>query len=207
MITSLNIILLFLIINLIFKILLDILNIKEAKKNANKIPTLWEKSFKQDTYKKSINYTCDKSIFSIFSEIYAFLILTIWLILGGFTQFNVIFNHLFQTFIPEMFHQGLFVFTFFIVYSICFLPLSIYKTFSLETKYNFNQTTILLFVKDLLKSFGISLILLLPATIILFNLIDLLLKYSFWWIWVSLIVIFFQLLMQMIFPQIYSTTF
>ena len=153
-----------------------------------------------DTWKKTSNYSLDKSKFSSLSEILGFLF----------------FVPIFLLFFPWFFSQwstssemgiltcAFTVCAFLTVLQIPSLPLDWYQQFKLEEKYGFNKSTIKLWVSDKIKGtllgFGLGVVLL-SILIFLFREIS---KFfpNYWWV-ISFIVFFgIQLLLMIIWPKV-----
>ncbi len=93
-----------------------------------------------------------------------------------------------------------FVFAFFMMYQIIGMPFEIYKTFKIEGTFGFNQTTLFLWIKDKLKGFFLSVILMYPLLIGVMSLLNALEAY--WWVFAFILVCLFQFILQLIFPKI-----
>ena len=85
------------------------------------------------------------------------------------------------------------------------LPLSLYRTFVLEARFGFNQTTLAVFVSDLLKQAALALILGVP---LLWAVLWLMQQMGAqWWIYVAALWIGFNLLLLAIYPTFIAPLF
>jgi STE24 endopeptidase len=92
-----------------------------------------------------------------------------------------------------------------LLFSIAGLPTSLYSTFSLETKFGFNKTTIGLYITDKIKALLLSLLIGIPFLLVILWLMDAMGR--FWWIWAFIFIAGFQLLMIVIFPTFIAPWF
>ena len=93
--------------------------------------------------------------------------------------------------------------TFILIY-VSMLPLSYYSTFIIESKYNFNTSSKLLFFKDTLVSILMTLILLTTLSSIFFLIVS---YQNVWWILMSSTIFLFILLSIYIYPTYISPLF
>jgi len=94
--------------------------------------------------------------------------------------------------------NGAYVVILITVYTLFFIPLSFYKGFILEHRFGLSTQSIGNWIKDKLKSFSISVIILLIVTEIAY----LLLRRTglYWWVWTGFFWFFFTILMQILMP-------
>lgn len=170
----------------------DCLNVKNLKEN---LPEEFVGYYDEDKYKKSQKYLKDRTKFSFVSSTITLIISIIFILVGGF-NFVDLFARSFGY--GEIGTGLIFVTILMFLLEIIQIPFSAYSTFVIEEKYGFNKTTIKTFVTDIIKNLIITLIIGLPvfALVILFFI-----KYeSVAWIYASLTVILFELLITFIAP-------
>lgn len=94
--------------------------------------------------------------------------------------------------------NGLYVVILSIVYTILFLPLSYYEGYILEHRFKLSTQSVKTWVKDKLKSFGVSLV----FSLIIFEITYLLLRHTgnYWWIWAGFLWIIFSIILNKIAP-------
>ncbi|UTH73924.1 M48 family metallopeptidase [Chromobacterium sp. IIBBL 290-4] len=85
------------------------------------------------------------------------------------------------------------------------LPLTLYGTFGIESRYGFNKTTLRLFIADQLKGILLGSAIGLPLVALILWLMDI--SGPLWWLWVWLVWSGFQLLMVALFPTFIAPLF
>lgn len=134
----------------------DILNIKHIK---HKLPEEFEGYYDQDRYQKSQEYTKEKTRFNQVTESFdLFIFLAFWF-LGGFNWLDTLLR---QLDLSNILTGILFIGTLGVIKFLLNLPFSIYSTFVIEEKYDFNKTTWKTFILDIIKGAFLSIILGVP---------------------------------------------
>ncbi|KDQ52534.1 hypothetical protein JAAARDRAFT_198172 [Jaapia argillacea MUCL 33604] len=127
-----------------------------------KPPPVLADHFAQDLFEKSQLYGKDKAKFSLISGLYKQVVDSILLEVGiypwawGFAGKVLAWAGYGNEY--EILQSIVFAFTLFFISSIPSMPLSIYQTFVLEEKHGFNKTTPALFITDMLKSWGLGIV-------------------------------------------------
>ncbi len=192
----LEIYLAFLGLQLLFEIYLLRLNIRQADRHADTVPEFFSQTIELPEYQRSLKYTQEKNILSMFNLVYS----TCWLIFwASFGWYGAIERYL-QTWQLSPDLQGVaLIFTISFLFSVIQLPFQLYSTFIIEARYGFNKTTAGIWLSDLLKSLILSAVLMTPLLLGIFAAVD----YfgEAWWIFAFLLVAGFQLLLAAIFPR------
>src|SRR5574340_980236 len=94
--------------------------------------------------------------------------------------------------------------TFFIL-SITEIPLALYRTFVIDSRFGFNKTTPLLFAVDLAKQAGLALLLGIPLVLTILWLMAAMGKY--WWLYAWLAWMVFNLLVLALYPTVIAPLF
>ncbi|EMG47484.1 CAAX prenyl protease 1, partial [Candida maltosa Xu316] len=130
-------------------------------------PESIKKEVSQETFDKSQEYSRAKARFSIFSNTFSLfqnlaifkfdLLPKVWLLSGSLMK---TFSPVLPKIMSGVITQSLFfVFSTQILTTLIGLPLSYYKHFVLEEKFGFNKQTVGLWVTDMLKGIGLSIVL------------------------------------------------
>lgn len=186
------IIIAFLLLSFTVNSISDYLNIKNLKES---LPEEFVGYYDEDRYKKAQNYLKDRTKFSFISSTFSLIISIIFILIGGFNYVDLFARHFGY---GEIITGLIFVAILYLLLQIMQIPFSAYSTFVIEEKYGFNKTKIKTFISDIIKSFLLTLVIGLPifAVIILFFI-----KYqSMAWIYASITVILFELLITFIAP-------
>ena len=166
-----------------------------AKNLTDTLPEEFVGYYDEEKYKKSQNYLKDRTKFSFISSTTSLIISIIFILIGGFNYVDL-FARSFGY--GEIVTGLIFVAVLYLLLQIAGIPFSAYSTFVIEEKYGFNKTTIKTFISDIIKSLILTFVIGLPifAVIIMFFI-----KYgSVAWIYASITVILFELLITFIAP-------
>ena len=186
------IIIAFLLLSFTVNSISDYLNIKNLKES---LPEEFVGYYDEERYKKAQNYLKDRTKFSFISSTCSLIISIIFILIGGFNYVDLFARKFGYS---ETITGLIFVTVLYLLLQILQIPFSAYSTFVIEEKYGFNKTKIKTFISDIIKSLILTLIIGLPifAVIILFFI-----KYqSMAWIYASVTVILFELLITFIAP-------
>ena len=194
--------LLLLILNSVKSLVLDLLNARNIRANAGKIPDAYAGVMEEETYAKSVAYSLEKSRFSIITSLYGSIILAL-VILGGFLPW---LWHLLEGFWgASLWAQAGYLVVVTLVLSIPDMPFDWYSTFKLEEKYGFNKSTLGLWISDKVKGTLIGFVIGYPLICLLLKLVDWL--GSSWWIWGFVVIFVFQLAMMVLYPKLIMPLF
>ena len=187
------------VFNYLFSNILDYINHKNWK---DEIPHELKDYYNLEKYKKAKHYALTKNRIGLLSSSISFLFIISLLAFNGYGVIDRFVNsNIFVSFLPtdnnlSFIQSGVFFSILFILNSIISIPFSYYKTFIIEEKFGFNNTTKSTFFIDLIKStllsFFIGGILLFLALYLYDNLNE-----GFWlWLWIglSLLMIFINML-------------
>ncbi|MBN1781034.1 M48 family metallopeptidase [bacterium] len=130
----------------------DLLNIRNLKGD---LPAEFAGVYEADAYKKSQDYTRVKTAFGLIASSFSLLVILVFWFAGGFDTLDLWIRgwHLPLIWTGLCF-AGILMFARFLAG----LPFSIYSTFVIEQRFGFNKTTPRIFIQDILKGLGLSLI-------------------------------------------------
>jgi STE24 endopeptidase len=166
------------------------------------VPEAFAEKISLSEHQKAATYTLTKTQFGLVSLGIDGIILLIWT-LGG------LLNYLDQSWqllgwSPLWTGMAVIVSMTFIS-NLLDLPMSLYATFQIESKFGFNRMTLGLFFKDLLKSWLITLLVLPPMTLLVLWLMAH--AGAYWWLSVWAVWISFSLLMLWAYPAFIAPLF
>jgi len=120
------------------------------------VPIEFQEYYDKDKYAKSQSYLREKTRFGIFSGTFSLVITLVVIHTGAFGLLDNIVRSYSEHFIVN----GLMFFgILFIINDIINIPFSIYGTFVIEERYDFNKTTWKTFISDKLKGYGLTIVL------------------------------------------------
>ncbi|MGM0622643.1 MAG: M48 family metallopeptidase, partial [Campylobacterota bacterium] len=149
-------------------------------------------------YIKAANYAIAKEKIEIASSFVDLVMVLFWF-LGGFALLQSFIN-----FESQLLNATVFMIGFLSVVFIVGLPFDIYKTFKLDSKYGFNNTTPKLFILDQLKSIGLFLIFGTAVIAILSLIIH---SFSLWWVYGFVFIFAIVVLINLIYPTLIAPMF
>lgn len=186
------IIIAFLLLSFTISSISDYLNAKNLKEE---LPDEFIGYYDEEKYKKSQAYLKDRTKFSFFSSTISLILSIIFILIGGFNYVDL-FARSFGY--GEIVTGLIFVAVLYLLLEMIGIPFSAYSTFVIEEKYGFNKTTVKTFISDIIKNLILTAIIGLPifAVIVMFFV-----KYgSLAWLYASITVISFELLITFIAP-------
>jgi STE24 endopeptidase len=171
-----------------------------------KIPDFFAGVMSREDYEKSVEYTVTKGRFQRWAAIYGALV-TLWILFGGvLPALDRFAQNLGAHFPAATYATGIiFCLSVGLIVSILSLPVDIYSTFVLEERFGFNKTTPRLYVLDKIKGLVLTLLIGIPFLFVILRLMDA--AGAYWWFWVFLFVIGFQLLMVVLYPSLIAPLF
>lgn len=181
---------------LILDFLLDLISeILNLEKLGTTLPSEFEGVYSEEKYEQSQQYTRTNTKFGFITSAFGLLLfLTFWFA-GGFNWLDLIVRSWFDSNIARgLAYIGILILS----QTILSLPFDIYSTFVIEEKYGFNKTTVKTFILDLLKSFGLSIII--GGPLLALILYILMVAGTFAWLYGWVAVIIFTLIIQYIAP-------
>ena len=181
---------------------LKLINLKYMKTHGKDIPPIFKGYVDESMLKKIHAYTIEKSYFSVIKSLYGNALVLIFLFGGLLNIYNAWISSLDLSFI----FSGL-IFFLLLSYGTTFLsiPFSLYDTFKIENKYDFNAMTIKLWIIDFLKSLLLSTILI--AIVLTVGLCLIQWSPIFWWVWVWIFYLIFSLFVMYISPYVIEPLF
>jgi STE24 endopeptidase len=171
-----------------------------------KIPDFFRRRMTPEEYDKSFQYTLAKGRFQRWAEIYGRLLTLVVLFSGLLPLLNRVIKELAERFLPFPYAQGIFFcFAVGLIFSIATLPIDVYSTFGIESRFGFNKTTFRLYVNDRLKGLLLGIVIGVPFLFVVLWLMDA--SGTYWWVWAFIFISSFELLMVIIYPTLIAPLF
>lgn len=181
---------------------LKVLNLRHLKKYGANIPQEFEGHIDAELLKKTRDYTVENSRVSLVNSIFDNIILLVFLF-GGLLN---IYNSWIMSLDWHFILSGL-AFFLFLIYAetVISIPFSLYNTFKIENKYEFNTITPKLWIADFFKSILISTIFL--GILISVSLWLVSASPDNWWLWIWGFFLVFSLFIMYISPYVIEPLF
>ena len=185
----------------VFENYLEILNIRNIRKYRN-VPDYFRDTVSEDNYRKSAEYTVEKTRFSMVSSLFSAVFLLVIIFSGFFGSLESLVLSVNTT---EYIKWIIYIFSVTALFSIVSIPFSLYSSFVIEQKYGFNKMTLKLFITDLVKGSVISVIIGFPVLLILFWFMDK--AGNYWWIYAFIFISVIQIALNVLYPVLIAPLF
>ncbi|MBE0576764.1 MAG: M48 family metallopeptidase [Desulfuromonadales bacterium] len=155
------------------------LNLKHLQQHGHEVPADFAEVVDQKLLAKTTDYTLANSRVGLIESLFGGLLLLVFLF-GGLLDW---YDNLIKDMTASFIGQGvLFVLGLMLVQTVLDVPFSLYRTFVLEERFQFNTSTPRIWLADLLKSLGIGGLLLSLITAGALALVQV--SPDGWWLWV-----------------------
>jgi len=166
------------------------------------VPEAFREKIQLNEHQKAADYTTTKTRFAMLGGLFDALLLLIFTLGGGIQYFANLGNRWFDSPISEGMAT---IVTVMLLSSLLEVPFSLYRTFVIEARFGFNKMTLSLYLKDTLKGMLLGTALGLP---LLFGVLWLMERMGeYWWLYVWLVWMAFNLLILFIYPTYIAPLF
>ncbi|XP_072744658.1 CAAX prenyl protease 1 homolog [Anoplolepis gracilipes] len=173
------------------------------------LPKSVEGLMAKDVYEKARAYALDRNSFGIVQDIYSKIFNTIILVAFGYYhtwQWSIeIAKYCGINHENDILLSAICMFIINVISHIINLPLVIYDIFVLEEKHGFNKQTTAFFIKDEIKKFIVSQIIVLPLLCGMIWIVKNGGDYFFWYLWMLSVVV--SLFMMILYPEVIAPLF
>ena len=140
---------------------------------------------------KAGNYAVAKEKLSIVSSFVDYLFFIAWMGFGiALLQDKLFFEN-------EALMTIVIVMSFIVINTIFSIPFTYYEKFVLDEEFGFNKSTISLWIKDTLISFGMTLVF---GSLVIWGIYLIISNFSLWWLWSFLFIFSVIILINMLYP-------
>mgnify|MGYP001818164784 FL=1 len=169
--------------------------IQSVRQHRHAVPDAFSDQIDLATHRKAADYTIARTRLGLITGLYSAAILLMFT-LGGGLQF---LDDLSRQWLENPLMTGvLFIVLTIFIGAVLELPFALYKTFGLEARFGFNKTTAALYITDLIKQTLLFLVIGVP---LLFTALWLMqVSGRFWWLYLWLVWMAFNLLAMVIYP-------
>ncbi|RUS66781.1 Protease HtpX [Saezia sanguinis] len=176
--------------------------IRSVKQHRAHVPVDFTGHVTLSSHQRAADYTVAQQRFGMLESAWSTLLLLGWTVFGGLN----LLNHIVQPLTGSGLWYGIvLILAFFLINGILGLPWSLWSTFRLEHRFGFNNMTAGLWVRDLILSTVIGLILGVPILALILWLMGA--AGSLWWLWAWLAFAAWQLLLMVLFPVVIAPLF
>ena len=192
----------FLFIEQIIEIYLSFRNRISIKNNRNQVPDDFKETISLKDHQKAAEYQLTLIDFGFFFRIYGLLVLLLWTIGGYLSRLSFYSSTLTNN---DYLNGILLLLTIILINLMLSLPVSLIRTFHIEDKYGFNNTTYKTFILDKLKGLILSSLIGLPIFLAVAYFINIF--NNNWWIYSYILFMLFQFFLLWIYPTVIAPLF
>ena len=186
----------------LFKLWLDQRHIGHVLRHRDKVPQPFDGSVSLAEHQKAADYTAANNRLGLLDTVLDTALLILWTLGGGLALLDSFWNRF--DFDPILTGTAVIV-SLMIIGSILSLPISLYKTFSLEARFGFNRTTPKLFFVDLIKGLVLTLVIGAPLIAVILWIMNA--AGESWWFYAWLVWTLFTLLITWGYPAFIAPWF
>ena len=181
---------------------LSMRHIRHVGANRDKVPDEFTDKIPLDAHQKAADYTCAKTRMRLADLLLSSLLLLIWTLGGGLDLLDAA---ILPYQLSPLWTGTIFILATVLIASLLELPLSLYRTFGLEQRFGFNKMTPALFVSDLCKNALLMLAIGTPLIMLVLWFMDN--AGAWWWLYVWLTWLGFNLVMVWAYPAFIAPLF
>jgi STE24 endopeptidase len=166
------------------------------------VPQRFADKISQAAHEKAADYTCTKLQLGNIEHIWGLVLLLLWTIGGGLGLLDELIRTLQW---PDAWQGVIFLISFFLISHFINLPIELYRTFVVETRFGFNNMTAGLYISDMLKQLVLMLAIGTALAWVILTLMDS--AGTLWWFYAWVVWSGFTLLMVWAYPTFIAPMF
>ncbi|MGV6808711.1 MAG: M48 family metallopeptidase [bacterium] len=176
--------------------------IRTVQAHRSQVPDAFAAQINLEAHQKAADYTVSKERFGQIEAMIGLVVLLFWTLGGGLQWLDESFRGFVW---GELLTGAVVIISVSMISSVIDLPASLYRTFVLEERFGFNQSTPKVFFIDLLKTLLLSLLLGVPLIMLILWLMES--AGTYWWIYAWVFLTAFSLLMMWAYPKFIAPLF
>ena len=177
-------------------------HIRHIQAHRAAVPPAFSADIPLAAHHKAADYTCAKTRVGTAELALSSLLLLLWTLGGALNGLDGL-ARAWQ--LPPLWTGTLFILTALVISALLDAPLAAYRAFGLEQRFGFNRITPKLFLTDLLKGLGLTLLLGTPMIALALWLMDA--AGAYWWLWLWLAWLGFSTAMLWAYPALIAPLF
>ncbi len=177
-------------------------HINHVQLHSNTVPEAFSDKIPLEAHQKAAKYTQAKVKAGLYEYILSMVFLLIWTLGGGLQLLDKTWR---SAEMAELWTGVGFILSAFAIMSLLDLPMSAYRTFSLEQRFGFNRSTPKIFITDLLKNAIVALVIGTPMIVLILWIMAS--TGNLWWLFVWITWLGFSLFMMWAYPAFIAPLF
>jgi len=182
-------------VNLLLRLWLASRQMRHVAQHRASLPPAFAQRISLEAHQKAADYTLVKGRFGLLEMALSTAVLLGWTLLGGLNALNA---WLLDALGGGMVQQLALLACFALISSAIDLPTALWQTFRIEQRFGFNQTTLALWLADLLKSTVVGALIGLPIAALMLWLMGA--TGTLWWLWAWAVWMGINMLLMVVFP-------
>ncbi len=179
--------------------------IRHVAQNRSAVPTAFAATISLESHQKAADYTITKARFGVLEMAFGAALLLGWTLLGGFDALNQSINATSLASYGSLVPQLALLAAFGVISGALDLPFTLYSTFKIEERFDFNKMTFKLWLTDMVKGLAVSVVIGLPVVALILWLMSN--AGSSWWLWAWGMWMVFNLLILVLYPTAIAPLF
>ncbi|MCY7370325.1 MAG: M48 family metallopeptidase [Polaromonas sp.] len=194
-----------LMVGLITRFYLASRQVRHVMRHRDQVPSAFTGTIALASHQKAANYTVTKARFGMLEIAFGSAVLLGWTLMGGLDALNRLIGTSALDSYGPLVPQIVLIAAFSLIGGLLDLPWTLYSTFRIEERFGFNQTSLKLWVTDLLKSAALGAVIGLPLVALMLWLMAS--TGRFWWLWAWGAWMTFNLLALTLYPTLIAPLF
>ncbi len=172
--------------------------IRHVRAHRDAVPPAFTESIPLAAHQKAADYTAAKTQLGIVNTLVDVALILLFTLGGGVQWLSGAWSRWFE--IGSLSHGAALLLSLFFIQGTVSLPLALYRTFVIESRFGFNRMTLALFFADLAKQVAVALVLGVPLLLAVLWLMARMGEH--WWLYVWTVVTAFSIGLQLIIPPL-----
>ncbi len=179
--------------------------IRHVAQNRSAVPTAFAATISLESHQKAADYTITKARFGVLEMAFGAALLLGWTLLGGIDALNQSINATSLASYGSLVPQLALLAAFGIISGVLDLPFTLYSTFKIEERFDFNKMTFKLWLTDMVKGLAVGAVIGLPVVALILWLMGS--AGRLWWLWAWGMWMVFNLLILVLYPTAIAPLF
>jgi STE24 endopeptidase len=168
----------------------------------NAVPEPFAQTVALEAHRKAADYTIARNRLELLAVAWSTAVLLGWTLLGGLDALNIWLRDTLHPRLGGLGYQLVLLGAVSVIGSMLELPLDLWRTFRIEQRFGFNRTTWRQWLKDLLLSSVLTLLIATPLGAVVLWLMAA--AGPWWWLWAFAVVAGFMLIAQWLVPTLFE---
>ena len=194
-----------LLLSLAVKLWLTTRQMRHVANHRNQVPAAFTGTVTLAAHQRAADYTLAKGRFSLIGAAFGSAVLLGWTLLGGLDALSAVLRDSVLPAWGPMAYQLALLVAFTLISSLIDLPLDAYSTFRIEQRFDFNRTTLRLWLVDMAKGAAVGALIGLPLAALILWIMGA--SGGLWWLYAWGAWVAFNLVLLVLYPTVIAPLF